>query len=78
VVQFFRRLDVVTDPGNNLVRGHSDRFTTHVGRRSLRFFSTRRMGAKGGTAPEAFPTETRVPFRLSSLKLLSKLIGKLV
>lgn len=30
-------------------------------------------GAKGGTAPEAFPSDTKVPFLFNILKLLSKL-----
>lgn len=46
---------------------------THVGLRSLTFFSTNLKGAKGSTAPEAFPTDTMVPFRRISLKLLSNL-----
>jgi hypothetical protein len=45
----------------------------HVGRHSLRFFADSLSGAIGGTAPNAFPTETSVPLRLSISKLLSNL-----
>lgn len=48
---------------------------THVGRRSLTFFSTSFSTENGGTAPDALPKETIVPLRLIILKLLSKLRG---
>ena len=46
---------------------------TYEGRRSLRFFSTNFKGGKGGTGPDAFPTQTIVPFLRMNLKLSSNL-----
>ena len=43
------------------------------GRSSLKFFSANLNTEKGSTAPEALPTDTIVPLRLMSLKLLSNL-----
>ena len=37
------------------------------------FFSVSLSGGTGGTGPEAFPKETRVPFLFKILKLLSNL-----
>lgn len=45
----------------------------YVGRSSLMFFAARRRGETGGIAPEALPTPTRVPFRLSAAREVSKL-----
>ena len=72
------RVDVVAHPA----RGASEQRRrregegegeTHVGRRSRTFFSTSLRGGKGGTAPDAFPTETMVPFRRIILKSASNL-----
>ena len=46
---------------------------TYEGRRSLRFFSTNFKGGKGGTGPDAFPTQTIVPFLRMNLKSSSNL-----
>ena len=46
---------------------------THVGLTSFKFFWESLNGAKGGTAPDALPTETRVPFLLNISKFESKL-----
>ncbi len=44
-----------------------------MGLSSLRFFSVSFRGGKGGTAPEAFPTDTSVPLRFKTLKFPSNL-----
>ena len=46
---------------------------SYVGRNNLTFFSTNFGTEKGATAPDAFPTDTIVPLRFISLKLLSNL-----
>lgn len=45
----------------------------YVGRQSLTFLAASLRGENGGTAPDAFPTETIVPFRRINSKLASKL-----
>lgn len=49
-------------------------YWTHVGRTSLIFFSINLIGSNGGTAPEALPTDTNVPFLRNTLKLESNLL----
>lgn len=46
---------------------------TYEGRTSLRFFGVSLRGENGGTAPDALPTDTKVPFRLSNSKFISNL-----
>jgi hypothetical protein len=53
---------------------HGTEGKTYFGRTIFRFFADSLSGANGGTAPEAFPTETSVPLRLSISKLLSNLV----
>ena len=80
VVQFVDSFDVV-EQSSRFIKMVNYRFLrtsrrTHEGRTSLTFFSPSFKGEKGGTAPEAFPTETIVPLRLINLKLLSNLHSK--
>lgn len=50
---------------------------TYVGRTSFMFFALSLRGANGGTAPDALPKETIVPFRLIMSKSFSNLYHRL-